>query len=155
MARSHNATDLGHVISTHPGRILAGGWLVYVGLILAATAVHGAVTDSRFEMIGGGIPAALLLYVSVKRWNQSLVLCERGFVYRNGWHRHTVSWWDVVSARPARAANINRQNGMESHAEYRIEVETAAGLTLTLTDALRDVRSTERYFTAAAWQQHA
>lgn len=146
---------LGQVISVHRGRIFAGGPVLYGGLILAVASGHAVfVTGNRFVIFGAGIPALLMLFVSVRKWNQTLTLHQHGFVWRHGFRREVVRWWDVLAARPSRLVNVS-ERGMESHAEYRIEVETTTGMVLTLTDALRDLRATEGYFTTAARGPHA
>lgn len=71
--------------------MFAGGWLIYVGLILILAAVLGAVSAFReapdlltaltqaagIAGLGGGI-GAVLLFVSAWRWRQVVTIYQRG-----------------------------------------------------------------------------
>jgi hypothetical protein len=140
---------LGRMVSQHQGRMLAGGWLIYIGLILVASGCLALVKMAQGEeaVPGGGDPlviaagfaiGALFLFISYRRWKQSLTVYEGGFVWARGRRERAVRWDEVADYN---ALTTHSRNG----ASYELTVRTRDGKTLVLTDAIENVQQLHGY----------
>jgi hypothetical protein len=132
--RRHDPSDLGQVLNRHHGRILAGGWLLYLGLIFAASSVIWSVVAGWWEAVGCAAVAAVALFISWHRWNQSVTVYECGIVWSRGRHREVVRWEEV--------ANVVAETIGDGLA---ITVTTRDGRELVLDDYLADVQQLHGY----------
>lgn len=100
-------TDLGPVLSTHRGRLAAGGWLwvvaplALVGGVMAlvrglvAGEVSSVVAGLGGLAMGGAVGSALLLY-AVALMRQEVVAHQKGFVWRRFLRAPRVVRWDQI-----------------------------------------------------------
>jgi len=152
-ALGETSPTLGRVISRHHGRILAGGWLLYVGGLLVVGAVmalvKGQAGTDRLGFLAGLAAGVLLLLVSFLKWQQSVTLYEGGFT----WTRlllgtRTVRWDEVADVRAAQI--YSRQTGRS----YRLEVDTRTGGRLVLTGAVAHVEQLHAYLVSSLRGRH-
>jgi hypothetical protein len=132
--RQSEPSELGPVLSRHHGRVLAGGWVLYLGAIFAASAVYWSVAARWDWAAGCAAVAAVALFISWRRWNQSATVYERGVVWQRGRHRKVVRWEEV--------ANVTAESIEE---ELSITVTTHDGRELVLDDYLADVQQLHGY----------
>jgi len=83
--------DLGQVISVHRGKITAGGWLWYLGVIFFLSGIASfvkAVQDQGMDEQAFGVLGMclglsfLFLIVPVMRWRQKIEVHENGLVHK-------------------------------------------------------------------------
>jgi len=132
--RQSESPDLGQVLSRHHGRILAGGWLLYLGAIFAASAVYWLIAANWAWAAGCAAVAAVALFICWRRWNQSATVYERGIVWTRGRQRKVVRWEEV--------ANVTAESIDD---EFMITITTHDGRELVLDDELADVQQLHGY----------
>jgi hypothetical protein len=132
--RQSEPSELGQPLSRHHGRILAGGWLIYLGAIFAASTVYWSVAARWDWAAGCAAVAAVALFISWRRWNQSATVYERGIVWQRGGRRKVVRWEQV--------ANVAAET---FEGELSITVTTHDGRELVLDDYLADVQHLHGY----------
>lgn len=132
--RQPEPSELGQVLSRHHGRMLAGGWLLYLGAIFAASAVYWSVAARWDWAAGCAAVAAVALFISWRRWNQTATVYERGIVWQRSGRRKVVRWEEV--------ANVTAETFED---ELSITVTTHDGRELILDDYLADVQQLHGY----------
>jgi hypothetical protein len=132
--RQPEPSELGRVLSRHNGRILAGGWLLYLGAIFAASTVYWLVAANWWWSAGCAAVAGVALFISWRRWNQSATVYERGIVWTRGRRRKVMRWEEV--------ANVAAESIED---EFMITVTTHDGRELVLDDYLADVKQLHGY----------
>jgi hypothetical protein len=132
--RQPKPPELGQVLSRHNGRILAGGWLLYLGAIFAASAVYWLIAANWAWAAGCAAVVAVALFISWRRWNQSATVHEHGIVWQRGRRRKVVRWQEV--------ANVVAESIDD---EFMITVTTHDGRELVLDDYLADVQQLHGY----------
>jgi hypothetical protein len=130
--------NLGQVLSRHQGRILAGGWLLYLGVIFAGCAVSWVVATRWWEAAVCAGAAAPMLFVSWRRWNQSATVHEGGIVWRRGQRSNVVRWEEV--------AEVDAET---FDGDFSLTVTTRDGRELVLDESLADVKQLHGYLANA------
>ncbi|HEY7548880.1 MAG TPA: hypothetical protein VH913_05100 [Hyphomicrobiaceae bacterium] len=134
--RQPEPSDLGRVLSRHNGSVLAGGWLLYFGLILAGGAATSAAAGKWPETTVASCIAVPLLFVCWRRWNQSATVYEGGIVWRRGRRTKVVRWEEV--------ADVEAET---FDGDFSLTVTTHDGRELVLDDSLADVKQLHGYLT--------
>jgi hypothetical protein len=126
------------VLSRHNGQILAGGWLLYLGLLFAGGAIASVVAGKWGEAGASFCIAAPLLFICWRRWNQSATVYEGGIVWRRGRRTKVVRWEEV--------ADVEAET---FDGDFSLTVTTHDGRELVLDDSLADVKQLHGYLVNA------
>jgi len=132
--RQSEPSELGRVLSRHNGSILAGGWLLYFGLLCAGGGIASAVASKWQEAAIAFCIATPILFICWRWWNQNVTVYERGVIWERGRRREVVRWEDVADVT---AETIN--------GDFVLTVITGDGRALQL-DSLADMQPLHGYF---------
>jgi hypothetical protein len=136
--RQPEPAELGQVLSRHHGRVLAGGWLLYVGGIFAASAVPWVLAARWSEAAVCAAVAVVALLVSWRRWNQCVTVYEGGMAWRRGRLIKVVRWEEV--------ADVEAET---FDGDFSLTVTTRDGRELALDESIADVRQLHGYLVNA------
>jgi hypothetical protein len=137
---------VGRTLGTHKGRLelrdimpVGGVLLVLLGLGGGAATIPDIVSGAESVTSLGFVPicvalGALLLWRTIRQMQQTLDVCERGFVYRIGGKEQIVPWVDVTGQR---AIRVIGSNGLEKG--FRLILALRDGRQITLTTWLENV----------------
>jgi hypothetical protein len=149
---------LGRTIAEHRGRLLAGGWLIYIGAILVLAALmqvsmigsHDARAASVDPLVGAPVALAVgaaMLFVSYRRWQQAVTVFERGFVWSRGKTSRRIRWDEVASS-------IHRTERSRAGIARELELELRNGERIVLTDALEGLDQLTSYVRSMSGGRH-
>lgn len=149
-------TELGPVLSTHRGRLAAGGllWLLgplaVVGGVIAL--VRGLVTGEASGILTGlgglalgGLAGAALLLYSVALWRQELVAHQHGFVWRRPLRAPLVVRWDQIRGVRTKTTVGGRGTFHLKGQEVELELTLVGGRELVVSNDLERVEELRGY----------
>jgi hypothetical protein len=100
--------ELGRPVSVHRGRLLAGGWSLYLGPLLLASGVLSLGKGGSLAFSAAILAVAgLMLYVVVGRWTQRLTVYEGGLVRTRFGRERRVRWDEVTYVEAQTESGLN------------------------------------------------
>jgi hypothetical protein len=144
---------LGRTIAEHRGRMLAGGWLIYVGAVLVLAALMqlpqvlardgSAGMDPLIGVPLAFVSGAAMLFISYRRWQQAVTVFEKGFVWSQGGQSRRIRWDEIAGA-------THRTERSRAGIARELEVELSNGEHIVLTDALEGLDQLTSYVRSMA-----
>jgi hypothetical protein len=122
------SSALGRELGRHDGRILAGGWLYYIGALLAAASVTWILATPWLGAVATAILVVAALLAGWRQRDQSVTVYERGVVWRRGRDTKVVRWDEVTHVM---AQTVDEQ--------YILTITTRDGREVVFDDSLADV----------------
>lgn len=148
--------DLGPVLSTHKGRIAAGGYLWYMAplvFLFGAWALVSAPFTGDWGRAGSGVLgmglALVLLIWPVMKLRQTLTAYQNGFVWERLFRAPlTVRWADVRNVRITEEHDRRAIHAKGVHLE--IEITLADRSVVVISNDLDDIDAIQGYLRSAA-----
>lgn len=149
--------QLGQRLAAHPGSFRAGGWLWYVGVVLALAGILGGAKGVQ-ALIGGDAGAMeslgtaacalalspLVLIVPLLRWRQSVVVYEGGLVHARLFGSATIRRDEVAGV-----TLTHHRSRSSSHHEVEVRLRDGRVHSVTGIDGAEQLASYVSAWTAA------